>query len=620
MKAPLFAIATALALVPSVALAAVSCPDRAPAAVTAPPEGSVKCQTTIDKAATGFFKAKMKTMGKCLSAQIPGLCPGTEETQKILAAAQKAADKIAGDCGDDTVQGGLTTSYAGITDPQVITSCTLSQHNASADVLLGVVNGTPAVFVGGKDRAKCVKTLNKSGVKYATDALKIVDKCLANQMKDGVAGDLAPVCVGSWSGGTFAAPSEVDTAAKLAALQAKVEAAIAKDCAIDFLISTIYACPGAQTTADLQACIVCNGFDTVADVVGHQNSENGTFVANGPGALQTAVTAAAPGAKLLIGSGDYAEEVTLAADGLQLVGCGGATDARPHIIPPATPGPHDNGIFADNLDGLSFASLTVSGFDENGIFVSFADGVSFRDITADANQEYGIFPVQSNNVVVEDCRVSGALDTGIYVGQSTNIVVRYNFVHDNVSGIEIENSANAVVHNNYSTNNTAGILVFKLPNLPVQLANGHHVFDNVVLSNNNPNASDDPADVLSHVPDGTGILVLSTDTSEFDHNIVHGNGSFGFALVDQKAIDDLLALNSDPPVFGPGYSPDQTCFNNSIHDNDITGNALAPDSTPPNSTPLSADILFFLHDSASHSNCFVGNGAAPTLLTPNDCS
>jgi hypothetical protein len=146
------------------------------------------------------------------------------------------------------------------------------------------------------------------------------------------------------------------------------------------------------------------------------------------------------------------------------------------------------------------------------------------------------------------------------------------------------------------------------------------VFDNVVLTNNNPNASDDPDDVLSHVPDGTGILVLSTDTSEFEHNIVHGNGSFGFALVDQKAIDDLLALNGDPPVFGPDYSPDQTCFNNSIHDNDITGNAQAPDSTPPNSTPLSADILFFLHDSASHSNCFVGNGAAPNLLTPNDCS
>jgi len=175
------------------------------------------------------------------------------------------------------------------------------------------------------------------------------------------------------------------------------------------------------------------------------------------------------------------------------------------------------------------------------------------------------------------------------------------------------------VENNFSTHNTAGILVFKLPNLPVQFANGHHVFDNVVLDNNSPNASDDPADVLSHVPDGTGILVLSTDTSEFDHNIVHGNGSFGFALVDQKAVDDLLALNGDPPVFGPGYSPDQDCENNSIHDNDMSGNAQAPDTTPPNSTPLSANILFFIDDDTVNGNCFSGNGAAPMFLTANDC-
>ena len=607
-------------LAPQAGLTAVSCPDRMLSAISAPPAGSVKCQTTIAKAGLGLAKAKLKAMGKCLAAQVPGVCPGTKETEKINKAAVKGAAKIATDCGADSVQAGLLSAYAALTDDTVIGSCMFSQHNATADILLGEINGTPGVLNPRADRVKCVKSLNKAGVKQATKAHKIVNKCLASQEKAGTAGNLVDVCVGHWAGGAFIAPTDTTTADGLSALQTKTEDAITKDCTINpLVIPMIFACPGATTVADLQTCIVCDTWDGVLDFVQQENSETGTYIANAPGALQAAVNAAAPGTKLLIGSGDYAEEVTITTGGLQLVGCGGATNARPRIVPPGTPGTHLQGITADSIDGLSFHSLEFSGWDQNGIFISNADGVSFRDVDANANEEYGIFPVQSNNVVVEDCRVTGAHDTGIYVGQSTNILVRYNYVHDNVSGIEIENSENATVENNYSTHNTAGILVFKLPNLPVQFANDHHVFDNVVLDNNSPNASTDPGDVLSHVPDGTGILVLSTDTSEFDHNLVHGNGSFGFALVDQKAIDDLLALNGDPPVFGPDYSPDQTSQNNSIHDNEMGGNAQAPDTTPPNSTPLSANILFFIHDDTNHGNCFLGNGASPQFLTANDC-
>ncbi len=609
-----------LLLVPTLAWTAVSCPDRMPAAITAPAATSVKCQKTIDKVGVGFAKTKLKALGKCMAAQVPGACPDVKTADKITAAASKGAVKIATACATDSVQAGLATSYNALTDDAPIASCMLSQHNASADIVLGEINGTPGQLSSNGLRVKCVKTLNKVGIKQATGAHKILNKCIGAQEKLGTAGDLAPVCIGHWAGGAFVAPSDVGTADKLGKLQAKTEAAVAKDCSIpSFLIQTIYACPGAQTLGDLQSCIVCDTWDGVLDFVAQENSETGSYVANGSGALQSAVDGAAPGAKLLIASGDYAEEVTITTNGLQLVGCGGASDARPRIIPPATPGTHAQGITADLVDGLSFTSLEFSGFDQNGIFISQADGVSFRDVVADANEEYGVFPVQSNNVVVEGCDVSGAHDTGIYVGQSTNITVRYNYVHDNVSGIEIENSANAVVDNNYSTHNTAGILVFKLPNLPVQLANGHHVFDNIVLDNNSPNASTDPADVLSHVPDGTGILVLSTDTSEFDHNLVHGNGSFGFTLVDQKAIDDLLALNGDPPVFGPGYSADQSSQNNSIHDNNFTGNALSPDTTPPNSTPLADNILFFIDEDASHGNCFQSNAGSATFLTANDC-
>ena len=324
------AISTVL-LVPHVASSAVSCPDRTPAAITAPTAASVKCQQTIAKSAQGFAKAKLKAMAKCASKQVPGACPGLKETDKITKAATKAALKITKECAGDPVQGGLTSSYSTLTDDTVISSCMLSQHSATADVVVGDIAGTPGEVRTGVIRDKCVKTLNKTGIKQTTGAHKIINKCLATQMKLGTTGDLAAVCVGHYAGGVFVPPTDAKTAASLSALSTKTEDAVGKDCTgiSTLLVKSIFACAGATNVASLKACIVCKSWDGVLDFVEHENSENGGYVANGPGAMQTAVDAAAAGAKLLIAPGDYEEMVTIATDGLQLVGCGGASDNRP---------------------------------------------------------------------------------------------------------------------------------------------------------------------------------------------------------------------------------------------------------------------------------------------------
>src|SRR5262249_21394672 len=153
-----------------------------------------------------------------------------------------------------------------------------------------------------------------------------------------------------------------------------------------------------------------------------------TYVANGAGAIQTAVNAAVAGDKLLIGSGTYQEQVSITTDNLQLVGCGGGTNNRPLVARPSGAGPFGNGISAGGIDGLAFQSLDIFGFDDNGIFIANADGITFRDVHADGNinSTYGIFPVTSNNVTVEDSSSVKVRDAGIYIGQSTNILSRYN--------------------------------------------------------------------------------------------------------------------------------------------------------------------------------------------------
>ena len=599
-------------LAPQAGWTATVCPDRTIPAISSPAAGSVKCQATIAKAALGFAKAKLKALGKCMAAQVPGVCPDTKASDKISKAASKGAAKITTDCGTDSVQAGLTNSYNTLTDDTVISSCMFSQHNVSADILLGEINGTPGVVKVNADRAKCVKTLNKVGIKQATTAHKFINKCLATQENNGAAGNLTDVCVGHWAGGSFTAPTDVKTATALSGLQTKSEAKVAKDCSINAaLIQSIFACPGAASVADLEQCITCDTWNGVLDFVQQENSETGKFVPNGAGAIQAAVNAAAAGDKLLIGSGTYPEQVSISTANLQLVGCGGGTNQRPLVTRPSGAGPFGNGISAGGIDGLVFQSLDLFGFDDNEIFISNANGVTFRDVHANGNitSTYGIFPVTSNNVTVEDSSSVNVRDAGIYIGQSTNILSRYNRAEGNVAGMEIENSDTATVHNNYAADNSGGLLVFKLPNLPIQVSQNHNIFDNVSLHNNTENFGI-PGSTVSNVPTGTGMLIISNQGGQFHHNIVQDNKSLGIALVDQQAVNALVS----PPPF-PMTSPSQKAINNKIHDNLIGGNGTAPES------PVGGDLVMAIFDdSTPHGNCMLGNGAPAFFLSgANDC-
>ena len=341
--------------------------------------------------------------------------------------------------------------------------------------------------------------------------------------------------------------------------------------------------------ADLQACIVCNGFGGAADALAQQYSEDGDYVANGVGALQAAVSAASVNDKLLIASGDYAEEVVISTNGLKIVGCGGATDDRPRIIPP-TPEVNGRGLRSNGIDNLVFQSLETFGQANDGIRVSLANGVTFRDIVGngDLQSAYSIFPVTSNNVLIELCKVFRVDDAPLYVGQSSGIVVRYNDVRDSVAGIEIENCGNAQVYGNYSSGNTGGILVFKDGSLPIQLSQCHDVHHNLFENNNTPNFG---TGTVAGVPDGTGMLIISNDTTPFHHNIARGNNTFGLAFVDQQLAE-----------FGPPFSADSVPQDNYIYANWLTGNGTSPDP----GVGFGGDAIA-LFGGGPAGNCEVGN-------------
>jgi parallel beta-helix repeat protein len=616
--------AAVVTLLSAQASLAATCPDMSPPAITAPAAAGAKCQSALAKFASKFISAKVKQEAKCIMGFDELACPSAAVASKVQGTAQKSLDKIAAAC-DASALGALTSSYSSGFSGQNAGSCTLSQNNVEAKLMIGISNGPPASWGGAPERGKCAQAVSKAATKYIGVVLKTVNSCVDGQIKAGTAGDLGPICIGSYAGGNFTAPTDAKAAAKIASAISKAEGSIQKACGDNPVatsaIRTLFACEGAETAQDLKNCVVCNNWEHLMNVFTQQYAETGSFVAPGAGALQAAIDAAAAGDKLLIASGTYEEEISIVEavdgdrDGIQLVGCGGATDERPVIRPGLGAGP--NGIFAADVDGLLFQSISPNGWDENGIFVTGADGVTFRDVIADGEEVslYSIFPVQSTNVVVEASEVTRVSDAGIYVGQAIDCVTRYNYVHGNIAGIEIENSDSCEVYGNLAKGNNAGILVFKLTSPALQISLNHEVSHNVSSANNLDGTFTAPG-IIGLVPSGTGYLVISNDFSVFHHNLARGNGSFGFGFLDQLVVNALVGS----PVFNPP-SVDQKAEGNSIRDNIFADNGGAPDATPPNATPLSGNMILALGDETNHNNCFENNfGGGFLFLTANDCT
>lgn len=147
---------------------------------------------------------------------------------------------------------------------------------------------------------------------------------------------------------------------------------------------------------------------------------------------------------------------------------------------------------------------------------------------------------------------------------SRGIVVRDNEAFGNVSGIEIENSVDALVENNYSHDNTVGILVFILPGKTATEAANTRIVGNRLENNNLANFSR-PEMTVNLAPDGSGLLILSADTTEATGNTFSGNKSFAIGLV---AVTDFPEFFGEPangwdiPVI-----PEGTRFTTSIINN-----------------------------------------------------
>ncbi len=233
------------------------------------------------------------------------------------------------------------------------------------------------------------------------------------------------------------------------------------------------------------------------------------------------------------------------------------------------------GILAKNVKGLTLEGFTVADSKGDAIKVQGCTNVIMRDLETTwtngklaTNGAYGLYPVSSTNVLMEECEASFAMDAGIYVGQSTNVVVRNNYVHDNVAGLEIENTRNGEVYKNIARNNTGGMLIFDMPDLPQ--ANGDRIkFYNNLMENNNGENFAPKGMVVSTIPPGSGMIIMSHSNIEAHDNIIRGHKTLGIAVNSW--------LFTGVPFESKDFDPYAT--NIHLHDNEITDTKGPSDNT-----------------------------------------
>lgn len=298
-------------------------------------------------------------------------------------------------------------------------------------------------------------------------------------------------------------------------------------------------------------------------------------------------------------------------------------------------------------NGLILANFSVKDTKGDAIKVKEVNGITFYQVGVDwtgepdiTNGAYGLYPVSSQNVLIDKCYVRGASDAGIYVGQTSGCIVRNSLVEMCVAGIEIENTSNADVHNNLARHNTGGILVFDLPEIPVKNGAKNRVYDNQVYENDHSNFAS-PAGMVSKVPPGTGILLLSAQEVEVFNNDVAYNNVMGIGIISYQT---LVALDPDLAYNDPQYDP--YSHGVYVHDNSMSRSNYLPPYIHPISLVISnlfvagniPDILYdgYVYPGTADADriCIKNNGTAGfanidvagdfanvnTDLTPHDCT
>lgn len=240
--------------------------------------------------------------------------------------------------------------------------------------------------------------------------------------------------------------------------------------------------------------------------------------------IQSAVTAASPGTKIIVKDGTYTEVVTVTTNNLTITA---AHAGQAHVIG----GFGFGGVTGGKLEGF----VITEGTDpfESGVVLESCTKVEIKE--NEVTGGYGILLYVSESCVVKDNEVSGTTGgllvpagVGIYYGGKH--LVKGNEAHDNLIGILVyggltgeESPGKNEISSNECTGNIAGIALF--------------ASDENDLGDNECNDNID-----DNIGGGFGIYLISSDRNKIgSDNEANGNASVGILLGESN--DNLVKKN-----------------------------------------------------------------------------
>ena len=268
--------------------------------------------------------------------------------------------------------------------------------------------------------------------------------------------------------------------------------------------------------------------------------------------LAEAAHRVAPGGTIVIGPGNYAEQLLIDTPDVTVRGA----DRNATVIDGGGIRPYGVVVIADGVrvENLTVAGATFYGVlftglhDENGPSAPTADGYQTWDpeqfpplqrfrvdhVTAHNNGLYGIYAFNSQHGVITDSYASGSADSGFYVGQcrDCDILVSGNVAERNAVGFENANASDSVViTGNRFAGNRVGLTLLSSYQEAFLPQRANQVVGNLIADNDE---SDSPAQAEGAF--ATGVGISGGHSNVLERNRISGHERAGVILTNTEDI------------------------------------------------------------------------------------